>query len=109
MWLRKGAGEIVELPTTGIPLGITEDVTYIQSGPVTLEGGDLLLIGTDGIWEAQNEAGEMFGKGRLRELLADSADRTAAEVRADVVAAVGQFRSRRAQLDDITLVVIKGL
>ena len=109
LWLRRAAGAIEELPNQGIPLGILEDAAYAPSGPVTLAAGDVVLVGTDGIWEAANDADEQFGKDRLREILADCADRTADEIHAAVVQAVHAFRADRAQMDDITLVVIKAL
>jgi len=109
LWLRRASGRIEELPNTGIPLGILEDAAYEGCGPVTLEAGDVVLIGTDGIWEAANAADEQFGKDRLREILTACADRTAEQIHAAVVQAVHAFRADRAQMDDITLVVIKAL
>ncbi|HUS92388.1 MAG TPA: SpoIIE family protein phosphatase [Phycisphaerae bacterium] len=109
LWLRRATGRIEELPNTGIPLGVMEDADYPQAGPVTLAAGDIVVIGTDGIWEAQDAAGEMFGKKRLRELLARTADRGAREIYDEVVRAVNAFRGPAPQTDDITLVVIKAL
>ena len=109
LWVRRSSGSIEELPTTGIPLGVLEQADFPQAGPVTLESGDLIVIGTDGIWEAHNEAGEMFGKQRLRDMLAANADRPAADIHAAVVQAVHGFRKPGPQEDDITLVVIKAL
>ena len=108
-WLRARTGRIEELPNTGIPLGILEGATYEQGGPITLETGDVLLIGTDGIWEAGNPRHEMFGKQRLRDLLCASAAQSAAEIHAAVVRAVHDFRAAEPQADDITLVVIKAV
>ncbi len=109
LWLRGGTGQIEELPNTGVPLGILEDAVYEQGGPVTLAPGDVVLIGTDGIWEAANPAGELFGKDRLRRIISASAARPAGEIRAAVVAAVHDFRAAEPQKDDITLVVVKAL
>jgi len=107
LWLRHAGGRIEELPNTGIPLGVVEDTTYTRAGPVTLGGGDVIFIGTDGIWEARNAAGEMFGKRRLRELLSARAGLGAEELYAAVVEAVRDFQAGAPQADDITLVVIK--
>jgi len=107
LWLRRAGGRIEELPNTGIPLGVMEDATYTRAGPVTLESGDIILIGTDGIWEAPNAAGEMFGKRRLRELLSARADLGAEEIHMAVVEAVSDFQAGAPRADDITLVVIK--
>jgi sigma-B regulation protein RsbU (phosphoserine phosphatase) len=109
LWLRRSSGQFEELPNTGVPLGILEGVAYEQGGPITIEGGDIVCIGTDGIWEARNPDDDMFGKQRLRELLSQRAEEPAAEIHAAVVAAVHAFRGARAQEDDITLIVIKAL
>ena len=109
LWLRRSSGDIEELPNTGIPLGVIDGADYGQGGPVVLKGGDIILIGTDGIWEAANAAGEMFGKQRLCEILSAWADKTATDIHAAVVAAVNDFRADVPQADDITLVVIKAL
>ncbi|MGB2822550.1 MAG: SpoIIE family protein phosphatase [Phycisphaerae bacterium] len=109
LWLRRAGGNIEELPNTGIPLGVIEDTTYTRAGPVTLESGDIVLIGTDGIWEARGATGEMFGKQRLRELLSAKADLSAEKIHLAVVEAVRDFQAGVPQADDITLVVIKAM
>jgi sigma-B regulation protein RsbU (phosphoserine phosphatase) len=108
-WLHRRSGKIEELPNTGIPLGVVEETAFEQAGPVVLGSGDVVLVGTDGIWEARNAADEMFGKQRLCELLSDRADSSAREIHNAVVSAVNDFRAAGPQEDDITLVVIKAL
>ncbi|MCK4627009.1 MAG: serine/threonine-protein phosphatase, partial [Phycisphaerae bacterium] len=109
IWLRRSMGKIEELPNTGVPLGILEGATFERVEPVTLEAGDVIAIGTDGIWEAANAAGDMFGKDRMREALSASAEKSAAEIHDAVVAAVHEFLGQTHQQDDITLVIIKAL
>ena len=108
LW-RSSARSIERLPNTGMPLGVMEDATYEQAGPVTLEPGDLFVVGTDGIWETHNAAGEMFGQQRFEDVLAARAGGTSEEIYAAVVAAAAEFRHDAPQEDDITLVVIKAL
>ena len=108
LW-RKSSGEIEELGSTGMPLGIMEDAEFSQAGPIALESGDVFLIGTDGIWEAHNAAGEMFGNDRFLNVLGANADGTSQAIYDSVVGAVADFRCGVPQEDDITLVVIKVL
>ena len=69
--------KLIEMPSTGLPLGIVERDDYGRGGPIELRSGDLILAGTDGIWETANELGEPFGKERLLELLHKSLDEPA--------------------------------
>jgi sigma-B regulation protein RsbU (phosphoserine phosphatase) len=81
----------------------------MPAGPITVESGDVVVIGTDGIWEARNEAEELFGKDRLRETIAAHADESASHIYAAILDAVAAYRGDAPQEDDVTLVVIKGL
>jgi len=65
----KRDGTVQELPTTGLPLGIEDDVEHDEHALV-LEPGELLFAATDGLIEARRE-GELFGLDRVRELVAD--------------------------------------
>ena len=55
---------IERLEAGGIPLGIQENVPY-ESGTVTLQSGDWLVIFTDGVVEAENVRAEEYGESRL--------------------------------------------
>lgn len=92
-----------------LPLGVDVETRYTEFGPLRLEPGDVAVIGTDGIWEARNERGEMFGKDALRETVRASAARAARDIGQAVIQSVAEFRGRRPQQDDITLVVLKVL
>ncbi|MHC4983767.1 MAG: SpoIIE family protein phosphatase [Planctomycetota bacterium] len=109
MWVRRSTRAVEELPNTGIPLGVVEETSYERGGPVKMESGDVVVIGTDGIWEAANKTGELFGKARLEEIIKATAEMSAAEIRVAVIQAVRDFRDPMPQRDDITLVIIKAL
>jgi len=64
---------IEQLHATGMPLGLFPDMDY-EEGVTTLEAGDRLLLYSDGLVEAHNQDREMFGFGRLRELVEDCKD-----------------------------------
>jgi sigma-B regulation protein RsbU (phosphoserine phosphatase) len=69
--------------------------------------GQIILIGTDGIWEMRNEQGEMFGKERLKKILRKNNSLSAAEIVMIIDDALGTFRGTAQFEDDITLVVIR--
>ncbi|MCP4614034.1 MAG: SpoIIE family protein phosphatase [Planctomycetes bacterium] len=109
LWYHKDDGTIEELPNTGMPVGVMENASFDQGGPVYFKAGDVVVIGTDGIWEAQNASGDMFGKDRLRNIIIRDSDRSANEICSQIIDDVTNFSSATPQLDDITLVVIKSV
>ena len=97
----------LESANGGIPLGIDADWTYHEHEGAMPTPGQVLVVGTDGIWEARNDDDEMFGKERLKETIRANADAPAQQIREAIVRAVETFRGDTPQLDDITLVVVK--
>jgi sigma-B regulation protein RsbU (phosphoserine phosphatase) len=118
-WVRAGhdpailydpaTGEFSELSGRGLVLGAFEDSEFEESQGTLSRSGQILLIGTDGIWEAHNEAGEMFGKQPLRDIVQRLAHDGPEVIKEAVLEAVRKFRGSLQQEDDITLVVIKKL
>jgi sigma-B regulation protein RsbU (phosphoserine phosphatase) len=96
-----------ELKGNGIALGIDDDVHYEENQKGGLANGQIIAVGTDGIWEAANRDGEMFGKARLRDIIRKNADRTASDILAAVYDELNHFTLGRKSDDDITLVIIK--
>ncbi len=95
-----------ELAGKGLPLGVNAAGVYSESGR-SLDNGRLLVIGTDGIWETRNPAGEMFGKERFRALIRTHAHFPADAILQAIIAAVDEFRGPQSTEDDITLIVVK--
>lgn len=89
-----------------LALGIFDESDYDEF-KVELNEGEIIFIGTDGIWEARNHNDEMFGRERLDELIFANADKNAAEIQQLIISAVFKFQDGMAQEDDITLVIIK--
>ena len=109
IWLKKKTGEFDHLPATGTLLGAFSEARFEQAGPVIIEPGDVLVIGTDGIWESRNPAGELYGKARFHDVIEANASKTSSEIHQAVIDSVKHFSSTHPQEDDITLVVIKGV
>ena len=96
-----------ELQGPGIALGVDEDWHYEESERDGLTAGQIIFLGTDGIWETLNAEGEMFGKHRLYEIIRRKAQGTVTTMQTAVLEALGEFRGGSDQEDDITMVVIK--
>jgi len=90
----------------GLPLGVTRDSLYSEQANDLLSG-QIIAIGTDGIWESRNREGEMFGKTRFKEAVRVHADRSAQEIMDGVFEAVYAFTEGARAEDDITLVIVK--
>jgi len=99
--------EFIELKGKGIPLGIDKHFAYEVNRRAALARGQIVVIATDGVWEARNRTGQIFGKQRLYDVIRDQAHRSAAAIVEAVVDGVRAFQGGRRAEDDITLVVIK--
>ncbi|WP_031484261.1 SpoIIE family protein phosphatase [Maridesulfovibrio frigidus] len=116
-WVRAGhepalifdplTGDFIELVGDGLALGIMDESCYFVSQYDDFGAGQILILGTDGIWEASNEDGEFFGKQRLKEVIAIGKDKPAVEIVNSVLDAVQRFTGKKPQEDDLTIVVIK--
>jgi len=96
-----------ELKGPGIALGLDQEWIYTENIKENLKDNQILLLCTDGVWEAHNLTGEMFGKDALFEVIRRNSDLSAAQIVEAVVAAVKQFQAGIKPEDDITLVVAK--
>jgi sigma-B regulation protein RsbU (phosphoserine phosphatase) len=106
---RAATGEVTELNATTMPLGVMNDVEFKPVQHETLTSGDILAVGTDGIWESTSPTGELFGSTRVSQLLKDCATHSAEEIIDNILLQVETFREGVPQDDDITLVVLKAL
>lgn len=107
LWYHTDTQTLEELPNTGMVLGVIEHVSYKPSTRVTLEPQDMLIIGTDGIWESRTGRDEMYGKDRFHQLLKENAHASPADICARVLDSVTRFIGSAPRSDDATLVVIK--
>ncbi len=102
--LRRAGGEILELGSGTLPLGMRPELT-LQQAAVHLAQGDLLLLFTDGLPEAvRGASGEAFGFERLRELLREVG--SAEVVHHRIRVAFDRHMEHEPLTDDLTLVVV---
>jgi PAS domain S-box-containing protein len=69
-YVRHGDGDAVELRARGVPLGLMPGMSYEQKETI-LQAGETALLYSDGLGEAHDPRGEMFGFSRLRTLIAE--------------------------------------
>jgi sigma-B regulation protein RsbU (phosphoserine phosphatase) len=96
-----------ELKGAGVVLGFDDAWSYKQYKYEKWPEGMHILIGTDGIWETENDVGERFGKQRLQNVIRRHRQLSAAQLVEEVSTELIRFRGQQPQKDDITLVVIK--
>ncbi len=100
-------GTVTELYARGMPLGLMPGMDYEETEAVLAPGAQLLLY-SDGVTEAHDPAREMFGGGRLSDVMAQSGSQGVELVLRTLLGAVHDFTGAAAeQEDDITLVAIE--
>ncbi len=100
--------EVVELRSDGIILGTFEEIS-IEEKEVTITPGDMLLFYTDGVTDATNPSGELFGRELLSQIVTECKDESAQQVAEAIVEAINQFTGSTPQSDDLTILVLKHL
>jgi serine phosphatase RsbU (regulator of sigma subunit)/HAMP domain-containing protein len=107
--LYRANGETVEtIPSGGIALGMIPDNSKIaQEKEIPMEVGDAILLFTDGITEAKNATGEMYGLERLQKALQQNGYRPTESLFDNLTKDFSQFVGEYVQADDITMIVIK--
>jgi sigma-B regulation protein RsbU (phosphoserine phosphatase) len=99
-------GRLIELNSaSGLPLGVLDDETFGEA-EVELRPGDQMILYTDGVTEAFNPAGEMFGEERLDQTLS-VCTLSAAGLLEFLLAEVDRFADGRPQSDDRTVLVAR--
>ena len=96
-----------ELKGPGMALGVDEEWVYEASLRENIAEGQILLLFTDGIWEAHNEAGESFGKEPIHDIIRSSKDRPAQDILNLLLERLTHFTGSDTFEDDVTLVLIK--
>lgn len=101
---RNGQFECLK-PSTGPMLGVFPDIPY-GSGRAVLQPGDLLLMYTDGVTEAQNPSGQFYGETGLTSLLQRTGTQPVDEICRAIFEEVNEYRHHEGQ-DDVTLVALR--
>ncbi|MBB3524915.1 SpoIIE family protein phosphatase [Rhizobium sp. BK456] len=103
-------GEVERIDTMdlGIPIGLEADISaFIKTREIAFEKGDLILLHTDGVTEAENDAGELFGMDRLCCEAVRLRNLSAEKVVSEIVATLMLFIGSQKIYDDITLLAVR--
>ena len=96
-----------ELGGVGMALGVSIDFKHEEYSQFGWESETVIVIGTDGVSEARNSAGEQFGTDRMKEIILSHASEPAAYIQSALIQASQNFRDGTPQEDDMTLLVVK--
>jgi sigma-B regulation protein RsbU (phosphoserine phosphatase) len=102
------SGEVETIAAEGFPLGLFPNVTYEQF-TLSTRPGDAVIFFSDGLADAQNPEGEMFGTERLTELVGNNATLSAGALADLILAEISAFQSGEERFDDETLIVLRVL
>ena len=100
-------GGFSQLNGEGMVMGVLKNAEYRDYARQGWAPGSVVVIGTDGITETRNPAGELFGAERVRQVISANASRPAAAIQAAIIEVIQTFRGEAPQEDDVTLVVAK--
>jgi len=99
-------GENVTVKAEGFPLGMFPSATYEEFNVAT-QPGDAIVFVSDGILDAENEKGDMYGEDRLAALLCGSRELPAQHIADAILADVTRFQGSKDRFDDETIIVLK--
>ena len=105
---RDGTVSRLDTMDLGFPIGLEENIAdFISSTTLPFTSGDMIILYTDGITEAESEAGELYGIERLIDSAQRAHDKSASQAVADIIHDLKIHIGKQKVHDDITLVVLK--
>ncbi len=99
-------GRVETLSYSGLILGVLPGFGY-EHHQRSLEPGDMLVVVSDGVTEATDDAGEFYGEERLSALLSSLHGRRACDVRDGIIGSVNEFSGPKGAGDDVTILVLR--
>jgi sigma-B regulation protein RsbU (phosphoserine phosphatase) len=101
-----GVDGLRRIESGGMPVGMFEMAPY-SGDQITLKPGDIMMLYSDGVTEAQNLAGQEFGEARLMAVMERYSRGTADVILEQTINAVKEFAHGAEQYDDVTALVVK--
>ncbi len=99
-------GKTSAIEATGLPLGLFDDVSYDEFR-FDMHPGDIFVLFSDGILDARNRKGELFGRTRVEKIIAECANQSANCVVDSLFKAVSEHSAGVETFDDQTVLAIK--
>lgn len=96
-----------ELKGPGVALGVDPTIAYQSQCSDGLSHGQIIALGTDGVWEAVNGCGEMFGKQRLKTIIKERKEYNSEQILQEIVLTHREFTKGTVPKDDLTIIIIK--
>jgi sigma-B regulation protein RsbU (phosphoserine phosphatase) len=96
-----------ELAGPGLALGVDGEWNYATNRKEGLKEGQIIVLGTDGIWETQNPQGELLGKEAVCKIIRENTDAGASALLDIIIDELDRFRDGHDFQDDVTLIVLK--
>lgn len=107
MMLLRADGSVESIEADAPPLGVLETLMADRATTIDMHPGDLLAIPSDGIFEAMDENGEMYGVDRMVDLLRDSCGQPLRDTLETLRADTEAFRADRPAQDDRTILAVR--
>ncbi|MGD8991493.1 MAG: PP2C family protein-serine/threonine phosphatase [Desulfobacterales bacterium] len=116
-WVRAGhepailydpmADDFIELQGVGMALGVDQQFRYEENQKKDFSKGSIVVLATDGVWEARNENGQMFGRTAVYDIIRKNSATSADEIVKTIFSQIKKFLKKSKPEDDLTLVVVK--
>jgi len=106
-YLIRQGGDVEILESASVPIGVSDDEVFRLSKPIRLHRNDILLVASDGVFEAQRERNSFFGVERALDVIRTFSDQPAREIVARMYAATCEFADTTELDDDVTAVIVK--
>jgi len=90
-----------------VALGIDPSATYPVQRLDGLSHGQIIVLGTDGVWEAVNGCDEMFSKQRLKTIIRERQSYGSEQILQKIIFAHKEFTTGTIPTDDLTIIMIK--
>jgi len=108
LFTNDGQVELIDTVDLGFPIGLEENITdFLHQREIPLKTGDGIILYTDGITEAENEWGELYGIERLVEIVRQNFHLCSQDIQTHIINDVRRHIGEQIVYDDITLLVIK--